>query len=105
MGKLAGMTFGKLKGQKNVTDEVQIQILDFQKELVDMEFETKIYGRELISWLGSLTISIRFTTKGNTVITRLGAAIQNGHEEKLDLKETYNYVSTKIANFLKAKDS
>lgn len=105
MGKLKGAVFGKLKGQRKVSDELNIQMLDFKKELDEMEFDSKIDGRKLIAWNGSLTITISFTSKGQTVITKLGNNVQNGHEEKLDLKETYNYVSTKIANFLKAKDT
>lgn len=105
MGKLKGATFGKLKGLRKVSDELSIQMLDFKKELDEMEFDSKIDGRQLIVWNGALTLTIRFTTKGQTVITRLGNNIQNGHEEKLDLKETYDYVSTKIANFFKSKDT
>ncbi len=105
MGKLKGMTFGKLKGQRKLSDEMSIVLLDFKKEMEDMEFECKIKGRELIAWLGSLTIMIRFTSTGNTVTTKLGARLQNGHEEKLDLKATYDYVSTKISNFLRDKDN
>ena len=78
-------------------------MLDFQKQLQSLEFDSKIEGKKLIAWLGALSIEIRFTTQGNTVITRYGARIQNGHEEKLDLDATYDYVSTKISNYLREK--
>jgi hypothetical protein len=104
MGKLKGAVFGKLKTQRNVPEDLLVQIIDIEKELADLDFEIKRDGRKLVAWLGSLTLTIRFTKQGNTVITRYGAKIQTGHEEKLDLKETYDYISTKIANFLKEKD-
>ena len=99
------MTYGKLKNQNKISEELSIQMLDFVKELEDMEFETKTNGRELIAWLGALSMTIRFTQAGNTVITRYGAKIVSGHEEKLDLSKTYDYVSSKISNYLKDKDN
>lgn len=105
MGKLAGMTYGKVKNNDKVPEGLNVEIIDFEKELQEMDFETKRKGRELTAWSGALSIVIRFTVKGNTVTTRYGANVQNGHEEKLEIKETYDYVSTKISNYLKDKDS
>lgn len=105
MGKLKGAVYGKLKSQNKITDDLQVQMLDFEKEFIELDFETRKKGRELTAWQGALSLTIRFTMSGNTVITRKGAAVQNGHEEKLDLKETYDYVSTKISNYYRDKDS